>query len=196
MKDETVAVVAGRRPALHYGVVNTPVYRTSTILFRTFAEFEAAETDPGNMRFAYGRLGTPASAALEEAIAALEGGTHCRLAPSGLAAITAAILAFVSAGDQILMTQGAYPPARRFAESMLARLGVETTFYDPLNRRRHRGADPSEHQDRLRRISFERTVRGAGHPRHRARGACARRSRDDGQHVGVAALLQAVRARG
>lgn len=132
MKDETVAVVAGRSPAHHYGVVNTPVYRTSTILFPTFAEFEAAETDPAKMRFAYGRLGTPASAALEDAITQLEGGAHCRLAPSGLAAITAAILAFVSAGDHVLMTQGAYPPARRFAESMLTRLGVETTFYDPL----------------------------------------------------------------
>lgn len=132
MKDETVAVVAGRDPASHYGAVNTPAYRSSTILFKTFAEFEAAEIDPARMKFAYGRLGTPSSAALEDAIARLEGGAHCRLAPSGLAAIATALLAFVSAGDHVLMTQGAYPPARRFAESMLKRLGVETTWYDPL----------------------------------------------------------------
>ena len=132
MKDETVAVVAGRNPVSHYGVVNTPAYRSSTILFETFAEFEAAETDPAKMKFAYGRLGTPSSAALEEALARLEGGAHCRLAPSGLAAIATALLAFVSAGDHVLMTQGAYPPARRFGESMLKRLGIDTTWYDPL----------------------------------------------------------------
>jgi cystathionine beta-lyase len=132
MKDETVAVVAGRNPSSHHGAVNTPPYRTSTILFPTFAEFEAAETDPARMKFAYGRLGTPSSAALEEAIARLEGGARCRLTSSGLSAIATAILAFVSAGDHVLMTQGAYPPARRFSESMLKRLGVETTWYDPL----------------------------------------------------------------
>src|SRR5712692_10878911 len=106
MKDETIAVVAGRHPHAHYGVVNTPVYRASTILFETFEEFEA--------------------------VAQLEGGTHCRLAPSGLAAITTALMAFLSSGDHLLMTQGAYPPARRFSDSILKKFGVDTTFYDPL----------------------------------------------------------------
>jgi cysteine-S-conjugate beta-lyase len=132
MKDETIAVVAGRHPHRHFGVVNTPVYRASTVLFETFAQFEAAAHDPANLRFAYGRLGTPTSTSLEDSIAELEGGAHCRLAPSGLAAITTALLAYLSAGDHLLMTQGAYPPARRFCESILKRFGVETTFYDPL----------------------------------------------------------------
>src|SRR6266851_3697951 len=132
MKDETIAVVAGRHPHAHYGVVNTPVYRASTILFETFAEFEAAAHDPSNLRFAYGRTGTPTSASLEDAVAQLEGGAHCRLAPSGLAAITTALMAFLSSGDHLLMTQGAYPPARRFCDSILKKFGVDTTFYDPL----------------------------------------------------------------
>ncbi len=132
MKDETIAVVAGRHPHAHYGVVNTPVYRASTILFETFEEFEAAAHDPSNLRFAYGRTGTPTSASLEDAVAQLEGGAHCRLAPSGLAAITTALMAFLSSGDHLLMTQGAYPPARRFSDSILKKFGVDTTFYDPL----------------------------------------------------------------
>lgn len=132
MKDETIAVVAGRHPESHYGVVNTPVYRASTILFKTFEEFEAAVHDPANFRFAYGRIGTPTSASLEDSLAQFEGGAHCRLAPSGLAAITTALMAFLSAGDHLLMTRGAYPPARRLCDSILRKFGVETTFYDPL----------------------------------------------------------------
>src|SRR6266851_787656 len=164
MKDETIAVVAGRHPHAHYGVVNTPVYRASTILFETFEEFEAAAHDPSNLRFAYGRTGTPTSASLEDAVAQLEGGAHCRLAPSGLAAITTALMAFLSSGDHLLMTQGAYPPARRFSDSILKKFGVDTTFYDPLI-----GADIARmirpNQNCVRRVSFERTVRGSGRAR-------------------------------
>jgi cystathionine beta-lyase len=132
MKDDTIAVVAGRHPHAHYGAVNTPVYRASTIVFKTFAEFEAAADEPAEFRFAYGRLGTPTSASLEEAVARLEGGAHCRLAPSGLAAITTALTAFLAAGDHLLLTAGAYGPTIRFCESILKKFGVETTLYDPL----------------------------------------------------------------
>ena len=132
MKDETIAVVAGRDPKAHYGAVNTPVYRTSTILFETFEDFAAGVHDPANRKFMYGRIGTPTSASLEDAVAQLEGGAHCRLAPSGLAAITTALLAFLSAGDHLLMTIGAYHPTHNFCNSILKQFGVETTYYDPL----------------------------------------------------------------
>jgi len=79
MKDETIAVVAGRDPKAHHGAVNTPVYRTSTILFETFEDFAAGVHDPANRKFMYGRIGTPTSASLEDAVAQLEGGAHCRL---------------------------------------------------------------------------------------------------------------------
>jgi cystathionine beta-lyase len=132
MKDETIAVVAGRHPHAQFGVVNTPVYRASTIVFKTFADFETGADEPAEFRFVYGRLGTPTTASLEEAVAQLEGGAHCRLAASGLAAITTTLLAFLSAGDHLLLTQGAYPPTIRFCESILKKFGVETTLYDPL----------------------------------------------------------------
>jgi len=132
MKDETIAVVAGRDPKAHYGAVNTPIYRASTILFETFEDFAAAVHDPANYKFTYGRTGTPTSASLENAIARLEGGAHCRLAPSGLAAITTALLAFLSSGDHLLMTLGAYHPTHNFCDSLLKQLGIETTYYEPL----------------------------------------------------------------
>lgn len=132
MKDETKAVVSGRHPRRHHGAVNTPVYRTSTILFDSFEDYDAAVNDPANFRFTYGRSGTPTTAGLEESIAHLEGGAHCRLAPSGLAAITTALMAFLSAGDHLLMTQSSYPPSHRFCAWLQNKFGIETTFYDPL----------------------------------------------------------------
>lgn len=131
MKDDTKVVSAGRHPQAHYGVVNTPVYRTSTILFESFEAMESGATDPAAMKFAYGRLGTPTSAALEEAVAELEGGYRCRLAPSGLGAITTALLAYCSSGDHILIPYSAYNPTRAFAQSVLSRFGVTTEYYDP-----------------------------------------------------------------
>jgi cysteine-S-conjugate beta-lyase len=128
MKDDTKIIAAGRphhRPA---HPVNQPVERASTILFPTYDDYlEGART------INYGRLGTSSHRALEEAVTALEGGGYeTRLAPSGLAACTAAILAFVSAGGHVLMTDAAYDPTRKFCDNFLRRFGVETTYYDPL----------------------------------------------------------------
>jgi cystathionine beta-lyase len=80
----------------------------------------------------YGQLGTPTTFALEEAIAAVEGGYRAMLLPSGLAAVTAALQALLASGDHLLMVDTAYPSTRRFCDRTLARYGVTTTYYDPL----------------------------------------------------------------
>lgn len=126
-KDETRLVHAGREPARQHGFVNTPIYRGSTVLFPSVAALEANDQD-----FTYGRLGTPTVKALEEAIAEFEGGHRSLLTPSGLSAIATALLAFVSAGDEILVVDSVYRPARRFCDNVLKRLGVTITYYDPL----------------------------------------------------------------
>ena len=126
-KDMTRLVHAGREPARQHGFVNTPIYRGSTVLFPTVAALEANDQD-----FTYGRLGTPTVRALEEAIAELEGGHRAWLTPSGLSAIVTALLAFVSAGDEILVADTVYRPNRRFCDNVLKRLGVKTIYYDPL----------------------------------------------------------------
>ena len=110
----------------HFGVVNTPVYRASTILYRDLASLEAADAP-----YIYGRLGTPSSRSLEEAVTALEGGARTVLCPSGLNAIATAILSVCSAGDHLLVTDSCYSPTRVFCDGSLRRLGIETSYYDP-----------------------------------------------------------------
>jgi len=126
-KPETIAVSAGRMTREHFGAVNTPVYRTSTILF---PDIHALKTE--NQPYKYGRRGTPTSRSFESAIEELEGGARCVALPSGLNAIATAILAVCSAGDHLLMADTCYGPTRLFCDRQLKRFGVETTYYDPL----------------------------------------------------------------
>jgi cysteine-S-conjugate beta-lyase len=115
-----------RDPFAHHGFVNVPVYRGSTVLFKSAESFEKRD-----QRYTYGRRGTPMSEALEKAIAHLEGGERTWLAPSGAAAVATALLAFTKAGDHILVADSVYLPTRKFCNDVLKRFDVETTFYDP-----------------------------------------------------------------
>jgi len=130
MKKDTLIVSAGRDPEANHGVVNPPVYHASTILYPSVAAMEASRK-PGYRGTRYGRYGTPTTFALEDAVAALEGGARGVATGSGLAAIVAALSAFVKSGDHILMVDSAYGPARRTCDKLLGRFGVETTYYDP-----------------------------------------------------------------
>jgi len=121
----------GRDPFANHGIVNPPVYHASTILYPTLAALEQADHTPYDGT-RYGRRGTPTTFALEEAVAALEGGYRSIAQPSGLAAITTALLAFLRAGDHLLMVDTTYGPVRRFCDTMLKGLGIATTYYDPL----------------------------------------------------------------
>jgi cystathionine beta-lyase len=131
-KPETIAVSAGRMSAEHFGTVNTPVYRTTTILHPNVASLKAELKEEKHKKFAYGRLGTPTTTSFEEAMSALEGAARTVSLPSGLNAITTAILAVCGAGDHLLMTDNCYGPTRRFCNTTLKRMGVEITYFDPL----------------------------------------------------------------
>ena len=127
LKPETIATHAGRMSDTHFGAVNTPVYRASTILYRDLASLEA-----GNTAYRYGRLGTPSSSSFEDAANELEGGARTIVAPSGLGAIALAIQAVCGAGDHLLMVDSCYHPTRLLCDRTLKRFGIETTYYDPL----------------------------------------------------------------
>jgi cystathionine beta-lyase len=111
----------------HFGVVNTPVYRASTILYRDLASLES-----GDVPYFYGRRGTPSSDSFEKAANELEGGARTIVAPSGLGAIALAVQAVCGAGDHLLMVDSCYHPTRLLCERTLKRFGIETTYYDPL----------------------------------------------------------------
>lgn len=128
---DTLLVHLGRDPARYDGAVNTPVIRASTVLAPTVKEFEAGHRERFTKPY-YGRYGTATNKALEDAVAKLEGGYRAIALPSGLAAITCALLGFLKAGDHLLMVDTAYGPTRRFCDEILPRHGVTTTYYDPL----------------------------------------------------------------
>ncbi len=126
---DTRVVTAGRDPASYHGFVNPPVYHASTVLYPSAEDYVAHRA-----RYQYGRRGTPTTEALELAVQELEGPqcTGVALLPSGLAAISAALLAIMQAGDHLLVTDSAYGPTRNFCNQILSRLGVTVTYYDPL----------------------------------------------------------------
>ncbi len=125
--EATQIVHHGRHPEAQHGFVNTPVYRGSTVLFPTLAKIKSRD-----QAYTYGRRATPTTHALEDAITDLAGGALTILTSSGLCAVSTALLAFVQSGDHILMVDSVYQPTRTFCDKMLTRLGVETTYYDPL----------------------------------------------------------------
>ena len=130
-KPDTLLVSAGRDPHANHGVVNPPVYHASTIVFPTVAELHESQKRRDPKKTRYGRHGTPTTFALEEAVAALEGGAQAIAVGSGVAAIAATLSAFVKTGDHLLVVDSAYGPTRRFCETVLKRFGVATTYYDP-----------------------------------------------------------------
>jgi cystathionine beta-lyase len=123
---------AGRAGTHAAGFVNPPVHRGSTVLSPTLADRRGNESRRLEQVLLYGAMGTPTHFPLEDVIAEIEGGTRCQIVSSGLAAVTTPLLAFLKAGDHMLMTDSVYGPARRFASTLLARMGIETTFFDPL----------------------------------------------------------------
>ncbi len=128
MRPRTKLAHAGREPSEQFGFVNTPIYRGSTVIFPNVAALDAR----GSARFRYGTYGTPTTEALEKAWSEIAGAADTVLAPSGLAAITLALITALSAGDHVLVTDSAYDPTRYFCDGVLRRMGVETTYYDPL----------------------------------------------------------------
>jgi cystathionine beta-lyase len=129
-KLNTLLAHAGRAPEQNFGIVNPPVYHASTVLHPTVAALEEAQRNRYD-QVTYGRHGTPTTFAFEEAVAAVEGGHRAVAFCSGAASCFAAILAFVKAGDHVLVTDSVYGPVRAFCTGFLERFGVATTFYDP-----------------------------------------------------------------
>jgi cystathionine beta-lyase len=138
LRPATRLAQAGRRPEwtsdprLGGGVVNPPVWRASTILYDSVADLKARGHATHDKLF-YGRRGTPTVWALADALTGMEPGAEGTLLyPSGVAAISAGLLALLSPGDHLLMVDSVYEPTRAFCDGMLARIGVRTTYYDPL----------------------------------------------------------------
>lgn len=133
-RNATKLVEAGRRPEWTGKVVSPPVYRASTHLYATEGERKDALGDNRDGRFYYGRRGAPTQWALAEALTEIEPGAHGTvLYPSGVAAIAGSLLAILRPGDEVLVSDNSYEPARNTARGLLKRWNVTHRFFDPLD---------------------------------------------------------------
>ncbi|MDH5914167.1 cystathionine beta-lyase [Vibrio splendidus] len=127
----TKLITAGRDKKWTNGVVNPPVQRASTVVFNSVEEKRKATINRANKTLFYGRRGTNTHFAFQDAMVEVEGGAGCALYPCGTAAISNAILSFVETGDHILMVDTCYEPTRDFCDTIMKKMGVETTYYEP-----------------------------------------------------------------
>jgi cysteine-S-conjugate beta-lyase len=126
LKRRSRLVHLGRETEQSQGFVNVPPFRGSTVLYPDVATLKSRA-----QRYTYGTHGTPTTDALSSAWSDISGAVGTVLVPSGLSAIVVSLMTGLSAGDHLLMTDSAYRPARTFADKILKRMGIETTYYDP-----------------------------------------------------------------
>ncbi|WP_293676118.1 cystathionine beta-lyase [uncultured Phenylobacterium sp.] len=126
MSDETRLIHAGKLKGDLARTVGPPIQKGSTVLL---PNAEALYDDANYLT--YGRAGLSAQAALQEALATLEGAVGVSLYPSGIAAISGPLLACLKAGDELMVVDNCYKPVRRFCDSVLQRFGVTVTYFDP-----------------------------------------------------------------
>lgn len=124
MDEETRLIHAGQIDGLPAKTVSPPVQRGSTVLLPN-----ARALYDGTL--GYGRAGLSAQFALMDALAELEGAEDVQLYPSGLAAMTAAMMAVLRAGDHVLVVDTVYRPVRYFCDRVLRRFGASVDYYDP-----------------------------------------------------------------
>ncbi|KJG20095.1 cystathionine beta-lyase [Photobacterium iliopiscarium] len=131
-KINTQLITAGRSKKFGLGAVNSVIQRASSLVFDSVADKKQATINRANGELFYGRRGTLTHFSLQQAMVEIEGGAGCYLYPCGAAAVANSILAFVKAGDHLLMTGAAYEPTQDFCNVVLKGLNVDTTYYDPL----------------------------------------------------------------
>jgi cystathionine beta-lyase len=138
MKKDTQLIHHGRNPKKHFGTVNPPIFQSSTVIFPDLEAYNKAENgehyyedifNTSSPDPSYGISGMPTTNALQDVLRTLENGHYCLITPSGLAAINLALMAFLEAGDHLLITDSVYGPVRRFCNKVLKKMGVEVTYY-------------------------------------------------------------------
>jgi cystathionine beta-lyase len=120
------------QPPVEFEAPQVGVFKASTVIFPNVAAMRTREW-MDKSAYTYGLHGTPTTFTLEERLATLEGGTHCILTPSGLAAIAHVDFALLKTGDEVLIPDNAYAPNKSLAEGELAQFGITHQVYDPLD---------------------------------------------------------------
>jgi cystathionine beta-lyase len=133
MKDLTTQLIHHPfQPPAGFNSVTVPVHRASTVIFPNVAALRHRDWSH-QTGYTYGLAGTPTTFTLEARIATLEGGRYCSLVPSGLAAVALVNMAFLRAGDELLIPDNAYGPNKTLAEHEMKGWGISHRYYDPMN---------------------------------------------------------------
>jgi methionine-gamma-lyase len=123
----TLAVHAGEAPCPATGALDTPIYQSTTFVSIDSDEMAAVYGDE-KFGYMYTRYGNPTIRALEEKMAALEGGEAALATASGMAAISTAILGYIKNGDHVVSARSLYGAAYNFMNKKLPRMGASATF--------------------------------------------------------------------
>jgi cysteine-S-conjugate beta-lyase len=107
------------------------IHHASTVLFKDVAAMRSGDWKNKNA-YTYGLHGTPTTFTLEARLAEIEGGSHCLLAPSGLAAISMVDLALLKSGDDVLLPDNVYNPNRELGRWLSQDFGITARHYDPM----------------------------------------------------------------
>jgi cystathionine beta-lyase len=128
---QTTLTHSDYRPPAGFAAYPTAIHHASTVLFKDVASMRAGDWR-NKTAYTYGLHGTPTTFTLEARLAAIEGGAHCLLAPSGLAAISMILLALLKSGDDVLLPDNVYNPTRELGRWLASDFGITARFYDPL----------------------------------------------------------------
>ena len=130
-KNDTKIILSGKSQKSKSSFVNSPIYKGSTVLFKTVEDMNKSMKRKNTQTLAYGRFGSPSTFEFEKAIAEIDEGYSAVATSSGTAAIVASLLAILKTGDHILITDSVYGVTKNLAKGLLNNMGITTTFYKP-----------------------------------------------------------------
>ena len=130
-KNDTKIILSGKSQKSKSSFVNSPIYKGSTVLFKTVEDMNKSMKRKNTQTLAYGRFGSPSTFEFEKAIAEIDEGYSAVATSSGTAAIVASLLAVLKTGDHILITDSVYGVTKNLAKGLLNNMGITTTFYKP-----------------------------------------------------------------
>lgn len=130
-KNDTKIILSGKSQKSKSSFVNSPIYKGSTVLFKTVEDMNKSMKRKNTQTLAYGRFGSPSTFEFEKAIAEIDEGHSAVATSSGTAAIVASLLAVLKTGDHILITDSVYGVTKNLAKGLLNNMGITTTFYKP-----------------------------------------------------------------
>ena len=128
---QTSLIHSDYTPPAGFGAFSSAIHHASTVLFENVAAMRSSQWKDKS-GYTYGLHGTPTTFTLEARLAAIEGGAHCLLAPSGLAAIAMIDFALLKSGDDVLLPDNVYNPNRELGRWLSQDFGVTARFYDPM----------------------------------------------------------------